>query len=212
LTTKQFFTLKRSSTPYSNVKTSVHPAGHDAANGQNGLPGKSCLDGKNARAGKNLGGRPPKFDEPSRPITLTLPESTLRELSHIDPDRGRAIVKLVKSTMCGNGVGHPLVEIVEIEANTGLVVTGPSQGLRRIPFLHFVEVAPARYLLALDAGNDFMSLEIAINDVLDDLPQDEKEERELIVQLLEEMRRLRKTGRVSMAEMLFVTLDGKHQQ
>ena len=158
---------------------------------------------------KNGGGRPRKFAEPSRPITLMLPESTLRELQHIDPDRGHAIVKLTKRVLRSDGASQPLVEIVEMASDTGLVVIGPSRVLRQISFLHLIEVAPARYLLALDPGHDFRTLEIAINDVLDDVPEHEKRERELVLQLLEHIRKLRKTERVSMAEILFVKLNGK---
>lgn len=158
---------------------------------------------------KKGGGRPPKFTEPSQVITLTLPESTLRELQYVDPDRGRAIVKLAKRAVRSNGATQPLVEIVEMTPNTGLIVIGSSHVLRQIPFLQLVEVAPARYLLAVERGYDFKSLEIAIRDVVDDVPEHEKQERDLIIQLLEHIKRLRKTERVRTAEILFVTLDGK---
>lgn len=156
---------------------------------------------------KKGSGRPLKFAEPSRPITLTLPESTLRELQHIDPDRGRAIVKLMKRVLRSGGAAQPLVEIVEMATNTGLIVVGPSRALRQIPFLHLIEVAPARYLLAVDSGYDFKSLEIAINDVLEDVPERDEREQNLILQLLEHIKRLRKTDRVKMAEVLFVKLS-----
>ncbi len=135
---------------------------------------------------------------------MTLPESTLRELRYIDPDRGRAIVKLAKSAMRTDGSARPAVEVVDMAAHTGLIVIGPSDALRRIPFLHLVEVAPARYLLALNPGNDFKTLEIAIRDVLDDVPEEDQRERDLIARLLEQIRGLRKSDRVSMAEILFV--------
>ncbi|MFZ4763716.1 MAG: hypothetical protein ACOYMN_02080 [Roseimicrobium sp.] len=155
----------------------------------------------------NLGGRPPKFDEPSRPVTLTLPESTLADLERIHPDRGQAIVKLTLNAMGGSEGGFPLVEIVEMAANTGLLVIGPSKALRRIVFLHLVEVAPGRHLLALDPGNDFKALELAVRDVLDEVPQHDVLERELIEKLLEHIKDLRKSERISMAEILFVKLE-----
>ena len=158
----------------------------------------------NIPAKKAKSGRPPKFAESSRPITLTLPDSTLRDLQHVDSDRGHAIVKLTRRALHSNGVPKPLVEISKISADTGLIVIGPSKALRQIPFLHLVEVAPARYLLALASGHDFKSLEIPINDVLDDLPQSEKRERELIVQLRQHMKGLRKSKRTSTAAILFV--------
>lgn len=160
-------------------------------------------------AKKINGGRPRKFAEPSRPITLTLPESTLRDLQHIDPDRGRAIVKLAKSALASDGAEKPLVEISKISAGTGLVIIGPSQALRQIPFLHLVEVAPARYLLALASGHDFKHLEVALNDVLDDLPPGEKRERGLITQLLQHMKRLRRLELTSTAVILFVDFAKK---
>jgi hypothetical protein len=157
----------------------------------------------------NAGGRPPKFDEPSRPITLTLPESTLEGLQQIDKDRGRAIVKLTNAALRQGGSGQALVEIVKVAKNTGLIMVGPSKVLQRIPFLHLVEVAPARFLLALDPGNDFKSLEIAIHDAIEDFPANLTREHELIADLLAHIRKLRRGALVSMAEILFVKLNGK---
>src|SRR3954468_15979763 len=84
---------------------------------------------------KGTGGRPPKFAEPSRPITLTLPESTLEGLRLIDEDRGQAIVKLTQQAMRGGDSALPQVEIMEMAANIGVLIIGPSSALRRIPFL-----------------------------------------------------------------------------
>ena len=156
------------------------------------------------KVGKKLGGRPPKFAKPSRPVTVTLPESTLSDLRHISLDRSRAIVELTKKVLGGKGNGTQLVEIVEMAKNTGLVVVGPSRALRQIPFLRLVEVAPARYLLAVDQGHNFHSLEIAIIDALED--KQEERERELMTQLLGHIKGLRKAQRVSRAEILFVKL------
>ena len=156
---------------------------------------------------KNPGGRPPKFDEPSRPVTLTLPESVLDGLSAIDPDRSQAIVKLARAAMGQGPDGRPPVEIVEMVKSTGLLVIGPCQALRRIPFLHLIEVAPGRFLLALARGNDFKALEIALRDVLEDIPDHDKREKELVQLLLSNISTLRKSERVTMAEILFVNLD-----
>jgi hypothetical protein len=158
---------------------------------------------------KSGGGRPPKFSEPSRPVTVTLPESTLDKLRQIDPDRAQAIVRLTESTSVKRRPVSPPVEVVEMAAKTGLIVVGPSTALRKIPFLHLVEVAPSRFLIALESGNDFRTLELAIHDVLEDVPEADTGERELIEQLLDSVRKLRKADRVSMAEILLVNLDKK---
>ena len=155
---------------------------------------------------RNGGGRPRKFSEPSRAVTLTLPQSTLDQLRSIDPDRGQAIVKLAHQAIHGDGRSRSPVSIVQATVDTGLVVIGPSQALRRIPFLRMVEVAPERFILVLEPGKDFVTLEIALNDVLEELAPADEWERGLIIQLVEEIRRLRKSERVSMAEILLIKI------
>ena len=48
-------------------------------------------------AKKNRTGRPAKFAEPSRPVTVTLPERILDLLAAVDSDRAQAIVKTVEA-------------------------------------------------------------------------------------------------------------------
>jgi hypothetical protein len=139
---------------------------------------------------------------------VTLPENTLRDLQSIDADRGLAIVKLTRKALRHDGGSRSQVAITEMASNIGLVVVGPSRALRKIPFLHLIQVKPGRFLLALEPGNSFTNLEIALNDTLDDLPPGERQERELILQLMEQIRSLRKAKRVRMAEILFVNLKG----
>jgi hypothetical protein len=156
---------------------------------------------------KASGGRPPKFDEPSRPVTLTLPESTLRGLNEIDADRAQAIVKLTHGALGQGDKPRPQVEIVKVADNTGLLVIGPCRPLSRVPFLHLVEVAPGRFLLALKAGNSFSALEVAVQDLLEELNASEYRERSLLMELLENVKKLRRAERVSTAEILFVRLE-----
>ena len=158
---------------------------------------------------KASGGRPPKFNEPSRPVTLTLPDSTLEGLKSIHPDRAQAVVKLANDALGQGQAPRPLVEIVRVADNTGLLVIGPCRSLAKVPFLQLVEVAPSRYLLALKAGNSFSALELAIQDLLEELSAGEVRERELLLHLLENVKKLRRAERVSTAEILFVRLEGK---
>jgi hypothetical protein len=158
---------------------------------------------------KGTGGRPPKFAGPSRPITLTLPESTLEGLRQIHADRGQAIVKLTEAALRTTAASRSNVEIVQMADNTGLLIVGPSKVLQRIPFLHLVEVAPARFLMAMDPGNDYRALELALRDALEDVAKDDERERGLIEQLLQHIRHLRKSARMRMAEILFIDLVQK---
>lgn len=135
---------------------------------------------------------------------MTLPEATLDGLSRIDTDRGRAIVKLTEAALGEGGSARPQVEMVDMAANARLIVVGASRALKCIPFLHTVEVAPGRYLLAMAPGHDFKSLELAIRDILDDMPDTEEQEKALLKDLLSHIKDLRQTDRVSVAEILII--------
>ena len=142
-------------------------------------------------------------------MTVTLPEATIKRLRRIDRDRGTAIVKLTEDAMKTGGRARAMVEVIEMTAGTGLLVVANSPTLRGIPFLHLVEVAPMRFLLSLEPGHDFQSLELAIVDALDTVPGAQTSERELITQVLEQIRKARQEKRFTMAEILMVNLGDK---
>ncbi len=140
---------------------------------------------------------------------MTLPESTLEGLRHIDEDRGKAIVKVTENALRDSSPDDPLVEVVEMAPDTGLIVVGPSRTLSQIPFLHLVKVAPTRFLIALAAGHDYKALELALRDLLDDVPAHDTREHQLLEGLLEHIRTLRRSERVSMAEVMLVRMEPK---
>jgi hypothetical protein len=158
---------------------------------------------------KPASGRPPKYDEPSRPVTVTLPDSVLEGLRSIHADRGQAIVKLTEMALRQDAGAPPAVEVIKVAAGFGLIVVGPTSLLSKIPFLHLVEVSPQRFILALERGHDFRSLELAISDLISDSPGIPEREQDLLNRLVEEIRKLRKNAKVSMAEILLVSLDAK---
>ncbi|MGH7818140.1 MAG: hypothetical protein ACREQ9_00030 [Candidatus Binatia bacterium] len=164
-----------------------------------------------ARVAANPGGRPRKFREPSRPITLTLPERTLRQLEVVDADRARAIVKVTDAVVSHDSAATNPVQIVEIEPGTAIILVGPSKVLQQIPFLRLVEVAPARYLLTVPTGTPIESLEVALLDVLEGLPSREKHERALLEELRNHFRRFRHGQKMSKAELLFVGTSSRRR-
>ena len=161
---------------------------------------------------KHAGGRPPKFREPRRAVTLTLPERTLKQLAAVDRDRARAIVKVTDATVDDNLPADKLVEVVEVEPGMGVILVGPSACLRRIPWLKLVEVAPARHLLVIPTGMPIDSLEVAIMDLLDDLLPDDHRERTILKELELKIRQLRRGKKVSKAELLFIDTAADRQQ
>ncbi|MBI2997699.1 MAG: hypothetical protein HYY46_04480 [Deltaproteobacteria bacterium] len=157
---------------------------------------------------KKKKGRPPKFQEPRRPVTVTLPESTLARLTAIDPDRAKAIAKATDAAMPLDAKRHKQVELVEVMPGLGIILVGPSRYLQKIKWLRLVEVAPTRFLLTIPSGTAVDSLEVAIMDLLENLEPHDKWERSILERLRDLMRTLRLGGKLSKAE--FLCIDTKH--
>ena len=155
-------------------------------------------------AQRNKKGRPPKFQEPRRPVTVTLPESTLARLAAIDPDRAQAIVKATDTVIPLDGKRDKQVELVEVRPGLGIILVGPSRHLQKIKWLRLVEVAPTRFLLTIPTGTAVDSLEVAIIDLLENLDPADEWERSILERLRDLMRSFRLGGKLSKAELLFI--------
>ena len=149
-------------------------------------------------------GRPPKFRGPRRPVTVTLPESTLARLSSIDLDRARAIVRVTDAVKPAAARQQSPVDLVEVSPGLAVIVVGPSPRLRKIKWLRLLEVAPLRFLLSIPTGTSIDSLELAVLELLEDPTLDDDSERSLLIQLKDLIRGLRHGGQLSKGEMLFV--------
>ena len=151
-------------------------------------------------------GRPPKFNEERRPITVTLPERTLQQLAAIHGDRARAIVKAAATTTRMHSRKAPPVEVVEASQGQAMIVVGPSRSLRQIKWLQLAEIAPSRFLLVIPTGTVMETLEIAVADLLEPLLPTEIYERGLLTELLHILRSRRRQQDVSKAEILLLRL------
>jgi hypothetical protein len=140
---------------------------------------------------------------------VTLPDRVLGKLQSIHPDRARAIVKCVEA-VTGNGEhASKAVELVEVMPGKALIVVGPSRSLAQIQWLRLVEIAPARYLLVLPSGTPVESLEVATQDILDNLGPDEGEERQILSELRALLSDQRRLKTVSKAELVFIDVPGR---
>jgi hypothetical protein len=70
-----------------------------------------------------------------------------------------------------------------------------------------VEIAPARYLLTIPSGTALESLEVAIIDEIESLPDTEGPERALLLDLRSHLAGLRRTRRMSKEEIILVALE-----
>ena len=154
-------------------------------------------------------GRPPKFAEACRPITVTLPERILQQLAALHGDRARAIVKATTQALGFDAQERPLVDVVEVRPRESVIIVGPSRRLLEIPWLRLVEVAPARHLLVIPTGTAIEQLEVALYDLLERLAPDEKYERELVMALHRLLGQRRRQQDVSKAEILLVRTGKK---
>ncbi len=155
---------------------------------------------------RHPGGRPRKFQEPSHPVTVTLPDRTLQLLASIDHDRARAIVRATDLAVPNEVPPQKLVEVVEVAPGVGILVVPPSQILKRVRKLKLAEIAPSRYLLTIPTGTALAELEVAIHDILDELPETEARERAIVSELLTLFRRLRRADQVTKAEIMLVEM------
>ena len=149
-------------------------------------------------------GRRPKFNEPRKPITVTLPERTLAQLRAIDADRARAIVKLA-DYRAAVPTATPTVDVVKAAPGLGIIVVGPLRSLQRIEFLRMAEVVPGHFLLTIPCGTPSGSLEMEIVDLLDELPPEDEDERPLLQKLRGILNAQRRKKTVSKREILLIS-------
>lgn len=154
------------------------------------------------------GGRPPKFDEPSRPVTVTLPERILRLLASVNADRAKAISTTVETVLGTSEPPTKTVELVQIAPGKAIILVAHSRYLESLPWLRLVEIAPARHLISLLPGTSIEKLEVAIHDLLDVVPDDEPRERELLEALHQNVRSRRRDQKLGKEEILIVESVG----
>ncbi len=150
-----------------------------------------------------LKGRPPKFQEESAPITLTLPRRIIHLLDAINPDRAKAIVRCVETLTTQKTTPDSKIEILQVSEGSGLIVIPPLSSLKRIPGLEFLEISPFRYILAIPSGTAVESLEISIVDLLEHLTEHEEEEREVLRELRSKIGEHRRESLLSKCEVLY---------
>ena len=138
---------------------------------------------------------------------MTLPERVLRLLATVDPDRAKAIVKLVEMMLEASEKSRNLVEMVPVSPAKAFILVANSRLLRGIPWLRLVEVAPARYLLSLLPGTSIEKLEVTLSDLLDAVPASEPVERDLLESLRHCLRGPRRHQTVTKEEILFVAVE-----
>jgi hypothetical protein len=160
---------------------------------------------KKATTNRSMGGRPPKFNEIRRPVTVTLPQRILDLLAAVDGDRARAIARVTETAVGTDQPEHRQVELVEIGPEQCIMVVHQSEHLRKIPWLKLVEIAPARNLLIIPPGTPIETLEVSLSDLIEDAPTEAKE-RSMLIELRSLISRLRREGKITKGEIIFFAM------
>jgi hypothetical protein len=133
-------------------------------------------------------GRPRKFAEPSRAVTVTLPESALARLAGLDDDLSLAIVRLLDREQ--SVPPRPPAELATF-GRRAVITVRPTPALERRVGLDVIPMPDGRALISFDQPNTIADLELTLNDALDErhLSRDEREVFEAIGAILKEARR-----------------------
>lgn len=151
---------------------------------------------------RHPGGRPPKFKEPSKLVTITLPCRVIDLLSSVDSDRAHAIVKLADFFLAASPDATKPIDFLTLPDGKKLILIADSPTLRTIPWLHLVELSPARHLLCLDHGLPIEKLELTLVDILEPAP--DIPDRDLLSALLHCLRAPRRTQAINKGEIIFI--------
>jgi hypothetical protein len=148
---------------------------------------------------KNKGGRPPKFDETSKPVTVTLPEATLQKLERINPDRAKAIVKAVDWTTRDPWI---LPQIVETETGIRLMIIPPCESIRKLDWIRLIEISPFRHLISIEPGTSIEKIEVGLNDLIETSGNATPDEMAILNSIRQQLTETRRTESVQKAEIL----------
>ena len=133
-------------------------------------------------------GRPRKFTAPARPVTITLPEHVLTTLATLDPDLGRAIVRLAQPLLGDRP--HPPAELATFGRHS-VIVVNPSRTLEKRTGVELIHLPDGRALISFDRSRTIPGLELMIEDALEDplLSAKDREVFEAIAAILKSARR-----------------------
>jgi len=143
-------------------------------------------------------GRPRKFSRPARTVTLTLPEDVIARLAAVDPDLGRAVVRLSMSQE--PPATSPVVEVAAF-GTRAVILVPPLRRLSDLPGVELVPVADGRVLISLEDPMTEESFELQIRDALEEATLT-AQERTVFETLARVLREARAATRVTLRRIL----------
>lgn len=148
-------------------------------------------------------GRPRKFAEPTRVVSLTLPESLIASLADVHADLGLAVASLVSRDK--ERTPRPSAELV-VFGRRAVISVRPTRALERRLDVELVPLADGRALIALDTPVTLAEFELRIADTLEDDTL-EAEDREVFETLRGILRDARRSSDVSLQRRSIIVLQ-----
>ena len=149
-------------------------------------------------------GRKPKFQEPSSSITITLPDRILQQLSMVDADRAKGIVKCVENTLAENKKSN--VSVLKISEKEGLLTVGPCSLLNTIPHIKLIEISPLHYIISKPVGIPIETIEIGLIDMIEKISQEQHEEKEMLMKIRTYLKTHRESDSLQTREIILLNI------
>ena len=156
-------------------------------------------------------GRPRKFAEPSRAVTLTLPDHIIDELGKVDADISRAIVRVTERTRRLRSSSAPGASPVAELARFGrhaVILVAPSPALAQVPGVELVPMPDGRALIAIERARTIADLELMLEDALDG-EQLSKIDQATFRSVLSILREARRSKVVSLLQRSIIVLESR---
>ena len=148
-------------------------------------------------------GRPRKFTERSRAVTLTLPETVISALADVDHDLSRAVVRVAQTELAKRR--YPSVELATF-GRRAVIVVNPTRTLEQRTGVLLVPMPDGRALISFDESMTPARLELLIQDELDD-PDLSAEDAEIFASIREMLRGARLSKGVTLRQHHIMVLE-----
>jgi hypothetical protein len=140
---------------------------------------------------------------PSRPVTLTLPETVIQGLADVDSDLGRAIVRLAQSSAAR--LKHPPVELA-VFGRRAVIVVNPTVTLKQRTGVDLIPLSDGRALISFDEAKTIAELELLLDDALEG-PTLSKPDRAIFEGIAEILRSARRSKDVALFARSIIVLE-----
>lgn len=149
-------------------------------------------------------GRPRKFTEPSRAVTLTLPLHIIEALGAVDADLSRAVVRVTQPELRRRP--RKAAELARF-GGRAVIVVAPSRTLERRTGVGLVPLPDGRALISFDRSTTPATLELTIADALEDQGLS-RTDRDVFQGIADILRDARRSRTVSLRQPSIIVLEG----